>query len=99
MFNENPTSNEVGVSTAIDSLLEEMASLNGDSEEFAQMNDQLTKLYALKEIDNNVKSWKRVSADTMAIVAGNLLGIVMIVSHERASILTSKALTLLMKMK
>jgi hypothetical protein len=33
-----------------------------------------------------------ISNDTLAIVLGNLLGIAMIVEHERASIVTSKAL-------
>lgn len=97
MFNDTPTSNEQGVNDAIDSLLAEMSGLNGDSEEYATMVTQLTKLYSLKEIDNKVKSWKRVSAETLVVVGGNVLGIAMIVSHERASVLTSKALSLLLR--
>lgn len=99
MFNEKPVANKDGVAEAITSLLEDMSGLNSDSPEYAKMVDQLTKLYALKEIDAKIDHPRRVSADTLAIVGGNILGIVMIVGHERASVLTSKALTFLTKLK
>lgn len=99
MFTEKLPDTKVGLNEAINSLLEEMSHLNGDSEEYAKMVEQLKTLYSLKEVDQKVDSWKRVSADTLAIVGGNILGIVMIVGHERASVLTSKALTLLTKLK
>lgn len=99
MFNEKPVTNKDGVAEAITSLLEDMSGLNSDSPEYAKMVDQLTKLYALKEIDAKIDHPRRVSADTLAIVGGNILGIVMIVGHERASVLTSKALTLLSKVR
>lgn len=99
MFNEKPVANKDGVAEAITSLLEDMSGLNSDSPEYAKMVDQLTKLYALKEIDAKIDHPRRVSADTLAIVGGNILGIVMIVGHERASVLTSKALTFLTKVR
>ena len=42
---------------------------------------------------------RRVSPDTMAIVAGNLLGIALIVGHERMNVVTSKALGFVLKSK
>lgn len=99
MFTDKPASNKAGVAEAINSLLEAMSAEQPESEAYAQMVDQLTKLYALKETDHKVESPRRVSADTLAIVGGNILGIVMIVGHERASVLTSKALTLLTKVR
>lgn len=39
----------------------------------------------------------RPSAETLAIVAGNLAGIAVIVLHERAHVVTSKALAFVMK--
>lgn len=93
------SSNKDGVSQAIDSLLEEMSALSGDDPEYAKMADQLTKLYSLKEIDHKVESSSRVSADTLAVIGANLAGILMIVGHERAHVVTSKALSLLMKLK
>jgi hypothetical protein len=80
---------------AINELFLEMAALSGDSEEYAKMADQLSKLYSLKEMDSK----KRVSPDTLAIVIGNLLGIVMIVGHERMNVVTSKALNFILKLR
>lgn len=99
MFTKKPSTNKDGLTKAIDSLLEEMSDLNGDDPEYAKMADQLTKLYALKEIDHKVESNSRVSADTLAVVGANLAGILMIVGHERANVVTSKALSLLLKLK
>jgi hypothetical protein len=47
----------------------------------------------LKEFD---RRWK-VSPDTAALVLGNLIGILVIVGHERAHVVTSKALNFVMK--
>lgn len=99
MFNKKPSTNKDGVTKAIDSLLEEMSTLSGDDPEYAKMADQLTKLYALKEVDHKVESNGRVSMDTLAIVGANLAGILMIVGHERANVVTSKALSLLTKLR
>lgn len=99
MFTKKSSTNKDGLTKAIDSLLEEMSDLNGDDPEYAKMADQLTKLYALKEVDHRVESTHRVSMDTMAVVGANLAGILMIVGHERANVVTSKALSLLLKLK
>lgn len=99
MFTKKSSTNKDGLSKAIDSLLEEMSDLNGDDPEYAKMADQLTKLYGLKEIDHKVESNSHVSADTLAVIGANLAGILMIVGHERAHVVTSKALSLLLKLK
>lgn len=77
----------------IESILDEMSYLSKDSAEYAQMASQLKLLYDLddKKKDRGVK-W-----DTIAVVAGNLLGIIIIVGYERASVLTSKALAFIIK--
>jgi hypothetical protein len=79
----------------LDQLMLEMSYVPCDSDEYAQMTDQLQKLYSLKETDSK----SRLSPDTLAIVAANLAGIVMIVGFERANILTSKAINFLLKLK
>lgn len=79
----------------IDHAVSELASYNADSEEYAKIVDRLTELYALK---SNEKT-DRISKDTLIMVAGNLLGIVVIVGHERAHVVTSKALNLIGKFK
>jgi hypothetical protein len=52
---------------------------------------------ALKEKDFSAP--KRVSWDTWALVGANLLGIVLIIGHERANVVTSKALGFVSKLR
>ena len=99
MFNRKTSQNTEGVSKAIDELLEEMSHINKDSETYAAMVTQLTKLYELKEIDCKVDSGRYVDVNTLVLAAANVAGIVMIVSHERANVVTSKAVNLLMKLR
>lgn len=80
-----------GLEDAIDKILREMAKESSDSEEFARMADQLVKLYTLR------KEPKRISPDTLAVVIGNLVGIIMIVGHERTHVVTSKAMQFVLR--
>jgi len=93
MFTKKAPIEKTGLEKAIDELHSEMLSVNGDSPEYAAMADNLTKLYKLREHDSK----KTISPDTLAIVAGNLIGITLIVGHERAHVVTSKALNFVMK--
>ena len=58
--------------------------------EYAEWSDQLTKLHALREKN-------RVSKETLATIAANVLGIVVILNHERAHVIASKAFGLVKK--
>jgi len=93
MFAMEPTEKS-GLEKAIDDLLNEMNSVSAESKEYVIMTDQLVKLYNLKSLDEK----KRVSPDQLLLVTGNLLGIAMIVGHERANVVTSKALNFVMKL-
>jgi hypothetical protein len=95
MFIPKPSDEKSGLDHAIDEVLSEMAGVSSDSDEYAQMVDQLSKLYSMKESSTP----PRISPDTLAIVAGNLLGIVLIVGYERANVVTSKALSLILKLR
>lgn len=99
MFTQKPPSKKTGLEKAIDDLLLQMTHFSGEDAEYATMVKQLSKLYALKEIDHTVETRTRVSRDTLFIVGGNIIGILLIVGHERANVVTSKALQLLMKLK
>lgn len=77
---------------AIDSVLREMETYTSETKEYAQMTKQLSKLVKLRE-----QSRRRVSPDTMAVVTGNLAGILFIVVHERAHVVTSRALNFVLK--
>lgn len=80
---------------AIDALLTQITDTPCDTAEYAKMVDQLTKLYKLKEIDTP----KRVSQDTLYIIAANLIGIVLILSYERTNVLTSRAIAFVTKLR
>lgn len=87
MFKRTP-SEPTGIDLAIDHVLSEMAGPSTDSEEYAQMVDQLVKLHELKTTEGR----PRISPDTLATISANLLGILMIVGYERVHVMTSKAL-------
>lgn len=82
-----------GLEAAIDEVLREMKGFESDSDTYAVMIDQLVKLHAMKEAEKPPK----VSRDTILIVAGNLVGIVLILSYEKTNVLTTKALQFLLK--
>jgi|tagenome__1003787_1003787.scaffolds.fasta_scaffold17975389_1 hypothetical protein len=84
-----------GLDKVIDEVLEEMLGRGSETEEYAQMVNQLVKLHALKQEEKP----KRLTPDTMAIVLGNLLGIIIIVKYERIDIITSKAMNFVLKLR
>lgn len=95
MFNRKPSNEELRIAHAIDELLTEMKNEEGDTERYAALSEQLVKLTKLLQ---EVKKTKpSVSPDTVLLVVGNLVGIAIIVGHERAHVVTSKALSLLTK--
>lgn len=92
MFNFGPKPKS-DLEKAITSVFREMEDENSGSKEYARKTKQLTKLYALKETD----APDRISRDTLAIVLGNLAGIVFIVGYERSHVVTSRALQFVIK--
>lgn len=79
--------------TALDEVIEQihasMKVIDPDTKEYASMMDQLLKAYSRKAEDKP----PRVSPDTWAMIGANLGGILLIVGHERAAVVTSKALS------
>lgn len=94
MFNKRPVEKTM-LDEAIEEALRELKGHDAHSEEYAKIVDQLTALHAMK---SNEKT-DRVSKDTLAMVVGNLAGIIVIVGHERAHVVTSKALNFIGKFK
>lgn len=84
-----------GLQKAIDAVLLEMEQHAPTGDNYPQLLDNLTALYALQETN----SPKRLSKDTIALIAGNLAGILVIVSYEHAHIVTSKALSFAGKLR
>lgn len=74
--------------TVIEALLSEMQTTIPGSDEYAKMVSHLKALYQLKEQETP----KRISPETWATIAANLVGIGMILHHERFNVITSKAI-------
>lgn len=80
---------------AIKNLLVDIRITAPESNAYAVKIAHVATLYKLKEVNSS----KSVSADTQAIIAANLIGIMLIVGFERANVVTSKALGFVQKLR
>lgn len=88
MFKFTKRDKRTTIEKEIDGVLGLMSHEDPDSEKYSAMAANLERLYKAKGNEPN----RCVSPDTIAIIAGNLLGIVLIMGFERANIITTKAL-------
>lgn len=77
----------------IDKLLERMNECDESTEKYSGYLSDLERLIRLKKEEKV----NRVSPDTMAIVLGNLVGILIIVAYEQKHIMTSRATGFVMR--
>lgn len=99
MFPQKTPVEKSGLEMAIDDILAQMDHCDSaSSDEYSALSSQLQALYKLKEIDYNVMTHTRVSADTAVKTGGLLLGIGIIVAYEQKAVMTSKALSFLQKL-
>lgn len=73
---------------ALDRALTKLDNQDVESKEYGETLDRVAKLHKMKEEEKP----DSVSKETMVRVAANLLGILMIIHHERFDMITSKAL-------
>jgi hypothetical protein len=87
-------------SSKLDEIIDEVEtyilSISPNDEEYSDLVDHLSKLYKIREQES---SEKKISANTKAIIIANLAGIVMILGFEKAHVVTSKALSFIVKLK
>lgn len=95
MFTQNSQNANSGLDVVIDDLLSEMKTLTSNTKEYALALDHLSTLYKIKEANSK----KKLSPDTKALIAANLAGILVIVGFEKANVVTSKALSFVMKLR
>lgn len=93
MFKKNQI--KTALEATIDTLHVDMIAIPASSPEYAACVDQLAKLYAIKD----PKSKTGVSPDVAVTTAANLVGIAMIIHHERANVIASKALGFVQKLR
>lgn len=94
MFTSKPT-DKSALESEIDNLLTRMAETTRNTQQYEFMTDQLVKLYSIED----KKSKRQISPDTLLVVAANLLGIVLIIHHERVNVISSKALNFVQKLQ
>lgn len=79
----------------IDAVLDRMRVEDVLSEDYRKMMKLLERLYKLKAGQRR----KPVSRDAIIMVAGNLMGILVIVAYEQKHVMTSKGFTQLIRPK
>lgn len=72
----------------IDLVIEKMRNVEPNTDEYTTMASNLERLYKLKAID----AGKKISPDTMALIVGNIAGLILIMSFEKTNVITTKAL-------
>lgn len=82
---------EPELNDAIDRLYASMATADPESDEYTSLLTNLERLYALR----SGHRLKKVSPDTVLLVGGNIVAILIIVAAEQGHVLTSKALSFL----
>jgi hypothetical protein len=66
-----------------------------DSEEYGSILERLGKLHKVRQDEKP----DRVSSDTIALITANLAGILLVIRHENVNVVTSKALSFILKAK
>lgn len=77
----------------IDTVLEKIAENEPGTAVYKTLLEQLDMLYKMKNLDRS----HRVKPDTLVAAGTNLAGIGLILGFERAHIVTSKALSMIVK--
>jgi hypothetical protein len=96
---KKPETKSTSLDEAIDTLVSELAGAQDGSEEEARISESVKKLCEAKATLQNADQPDFVKADTLALIAGNLAGIVLILSFEHVNVITSKALSFVTKPK
>jgi len=94
LFKKTPVEDPM-LTKAIQGAHDDLEAYDADSAEYAKIVIQLEKLYALQAPEKAAP----VSPDALIAVAGNLVGILMILNFERLHVVTTKALGFVLKSK
>lgn len=68
-------------------------SMDPEDEKYSDVLEKVTRLYKLRE----QSAPQRVSPDTIVLAAVNLVGILLIIRHENINVITSKAMSFVLK--
>lgn len=93
MFGPFRRTEEDGIDKQIKRILDDMDMFGPGSEEYDILLPQLKKLMKLKD----TKKSKSIDPNTVVLVVGNLVGILIIVMYEEKHVITSKAFSVFVK--
>lgn len=93
MFTRNRQNESNLLEPAMTEVRAKMAASIEDTETYLKYLDILTKLETLSA----EKQPKRISKDTMALIIGNIAGILIVVSYEHAHVVASRAMNFVLK--
>ena len=79
----------------IDDVLEYMHVLSPTNEKYKEVSENLERLHKMKMAEKPVKS--RVSPDVIVTVTGSIFTVGAILWHEKADVITTKALGFVLK--
>jgi hypothetical protein len=80
---------------AIDRALIELETKDVASAEYKTILERVETLYEVRKTDKP----DRVSADNLATISANLVGIILIIRHEHVNVITSRAMGLVTKLR
>jgi hypothetical protein len=83
------------VDNEISRIVLAMQDMEVDSDKYGATLERLSKLQKIRQEEKP----DRVSSDTIAAVAANLIGIAIIIKHENVNVITSKALGFIPKLR
>jgi hypothetical protein len=100
MFNLKRTYEEPRrLEEALDHAVSDLGNYPSHSKEYTQIAAAVKVLAEANAVDQTTYKRPSVSPDTMATIGANLLGILMVLNYERAHVLTSKAMSMLHRIK
>jgi len=92
MLGRKPKIVVIKLDEVMDRLLRDMDNYGPDSKEYPKMMKQLQKVVKMRQQET-----RKIDRNTMLLVAGNLLGILVIVAYEQKHVFTSKGLGHILK--
>jgi len=108
MANKEPDSTEYAALTARLTSLYKLVELDSNIQlkviESKNKQEESQKTLEVKELERQIKlkeleNFAKPKPDTLALIAANIVGIVLIIGHERANVITSKALGFVSKLR
>lgn len=99
MFYRKPKDERHPLDETIENLISEVAGADSGSDEETAVMQSLKIAMELRIADKAALKPSTMSPDMIASIAANLAGIVMILTFEKANVITSKSLSFVPKIK